>query len=115
MLQRLKDLYQKLGSGAALLTGLRAHDEQLAQLRAALATLVAESPGLSAAEKEAAKAEIEELLAYQAISRDETERLRALYESAAARMATTEAEIAELRDKLETRARFKEGEHEIDG
>ncbi len=100
MRQRLKNLYQKLGSAGALLAGLRAHDEQLAQLRAAIATLVADKPGLSAEEKEAAKAEIEGLLAYQAVSRDETERLRALYESAAARVAVTESEIADLREKL---------------
>ena len=100
MLSGLKILYKKLGASAALLSGLRAHDEQLAQLRAAIATLMAEAPGLSPAEKKAAKAEIERLLAYQAISKDEAERLRALYDSAAARVAATETEIADLREKL---------------
>jgi len=100
VLNGLKNLYKKLGASASLLSGLRVHDEQLAQLRAAIATLMAEDPGLSPAEKEAARVKIESLLAYQAVSKDETERLRALYESAAARVAATEAEIAALREKL---------------
>ena len=100
MFNGLKNLYKKLGSSAALLSGLRAHDEQLAQLRAAIATFMADTPGLSPTEKDAAKAKIESLLAYQAASKDETERLRALYESAAARLAATETEIAALREKL---------------
>ena len=100
MLNSLKSLYKKLGASAALLSGLRAHDEQIAQLRASLATLLAEKQGLSAEHKAKAKAEIESLLAYQAVSKDETERLRALYESAAARVAATEKEIAALREKL---------------
>ncbi len=94
MLNGLRNLYKKIGASAGLLSGLRAHDEQIAQLRASLATLLAEKQGLSPEEKARAKAEIESLLAYQAVSKDETERLRALYESAAARVAATEAEIA---------------------
>lgn len=100
MLNQLKSLYKKFGASATLLSGLRAHDEQIAQLRAAIATLIAEAPGPSPAEKKVAQAEIEGLLAYQAVSKDETERLRALYESAAARVAATEMEIATLREKL---------------
>ena len=100
MLNSLKSLYKKLSASAALLSGLRAHDEQIAQLRTAVATLLSEKHGLSAAEKVAAKTKIEGLLAYQAVSKDETERLRALYESAAARVAATESEIAALREKL---------------
>ena len=96
----MRNLYKKIGASAGLLSGLRAHDEQIAQLRASLATLVAEKQGLSPEEKARAKAEIESLLAYQAVSKDETERLRALYESAAARVAATETEIAALREKL---------------
>ncbi len=61
---------------------------------------MAESPKLSTAEKKASKARIEGLLAYQAISKDEVERLRALYESAAARLAVTELEVADLREQL---------------
>ncbi|WP_204376766.1 hypothetical protein, partial [Methyloceanibacter marginalis] len=59
------------------LSGLRAHDEQIAQLRASLAASLAETQGLSADEKAKAQAKIEDLLAYQAVSKDETERLRA--------------------------------------
>jgi len=102
VLNSLKSLYKKLCASAALLSGLRAHDEQIAQLRAVIATLLADTPALPPAEREAAKAKIEGLLAYQAVSKDETERLRALYESAAARVAATEAEIAALREKLAT-------------
>ncbi len=101
MLNSLKSLYKKLGASAALLSGLRAHDEQIAQLRAALASHIAEKQDLSAEERAKAKAEIGGLLAYQAVSKDETERLRALYESAAMRVSATEAEIAELREKLD--------------
>ena len=100
MLNRLKKLYKNLGASAALLSGLRAHDEQIAQLRAAIAALMTDTPGLTPAEKETAMAKIEALLAYQAVSKDEAERLRALYESAAARVAATEAEIVALREKL---------------
>ena len=100
MLNSLKSLYKKLSASAALLSGLRAHDEQIAQLRAEIAALLAGKRGLTAEEKAAAKVEIEGLLAYQAVSKDETERLRALYESAAARVAATEKEIAALREKL---------------
>lgn len=100
MFNSLTNIYKKLGASAALLSGLRAQDEQISQLRATIATLLSETHGLSAAEKEAAKAKIEGLLAYQAVSKDETERLRALYESAAARVAAAEAEIAALREKL---------------
>ena len=100
MLNGLRNLYKKIGASAGLLSGLRAHDEQIAQLRASLATLLAEKQGLSPEEKARAKAEIESLLAYQAVSKDETECLRALYESAAARVAATETEIAALREKL---------------
>ena len=100
MLNNLKSLYKKLGASAALLAGLRAHDEQIAQLRAAVATLLSEKHGLSAADKEAFVAKIEGLLAYQALSKDETERLRALCESAVARVAASETEIAGLREKL---------------
>ena len=100
MIKSLKNLYKKLGASAALLSGLRAHDEQIAQLRAAIATLMVDTPGLSDVEKEAAEAKIEGLLAYQAVSKDETERLRAFCESAAARVAATETEIAALREKL---------------
>ena len=100
MLNGLKTLYKKLGASAALLSGLCAHDEQIAQLRASLSTLLAEKQGLSAEGKAKAKAEIESLLAYQAVSKDETERLRALYESATARAAATETEIAALRERL---------------
>lgn len=100
MLNSLKNIYKKLGSGAALLSGLRAHDEQIAQLRAAVGAILAEAPGLSAAEKEAARAKIEALLAYQAIAKDETEGLRALYESAATRLAAAETVIAELQDRV---------------
>jgi chromosome segregation ATPase len=100
VLNGLKNFYKKLGASAALLSGLRAHDEQIAQLRASLAASLAEAQGLSADEKAKAQAKIEDLLAYQAVSKDETERLRALYESAAARVSATEAEIAELREKL---------------
>lgn len=100
MLNSLKSLYKKLGASAALLSGLRAHDEQIAQLRASLATLLAEKQGLSAEDTAKAKADIESLLAYQAVSKHETERLRALYESAAARVAATEKEIAALLEKL---------------
>lgn len=102
MLNSLKSLYKRLGASTALLSGLRAHEEQIAQLRAALATFIAEKQGLSSEEQAKAKAEIERLLAYQAVSRDETERLRALYESATARVAATEAEIAVLREKVAT-------------
>jgi chromosome segregation ATPase len=100
VLNGLRNLYKKIGASAGLLSGLRTHDEQIAQLRASLATLLAEKRGLSPEEKARAKAEIESLLAYQAVSKDETERLRALYESAAARVAATETEIAALREKL---------------
>jgi chromosome segregation ATPase len=100
VLNGLKNLYKKLGASAALLSGLRAQDEQIAQLRASLARLLAEKQGLSDEDKAKATAEIESLLAYQAVSKDETERLRALYESAAARVAATEAEIATLRERL---------------
>ena len=100
MLNGLKNFYKKLGASAALLSGLRAHDEQIAQLRASLAASLAETQGLSADEKAKAQAKIEGLLAYQAISKDETERLRALYQSAAARVTATETEIAELREKV---------------
>jgi tRNA C32,U32 (ribose-2'-O)-methylase TrmJ len=93
VLNGLKNLYKKLSASAGLLSGLRAHDEQIAQLRASLATLLAEKKGLSAEQKAKAQAEIESLLAYQAVSKDETERLRALYESAA-------AQISELRERL---------------
>ena len=100
MLSSLKSLYKKVGASAALLSGLRAQDEQIAQLRAAVATLLSEKHGLSAEEREAAKAEIEGLLAYQAVSRDEMERLRSLCEAAIARVAATETEIAALRERL---------------
>jgi len=100
VLNGLKILYKKLGASAALLSGLRAHDEEIAQLRASLAALLADEQGLGAEEKAKATAEIEGLLAYQALSRDEAERLRALYESAAARLTATEAEIADLREKV---------------
>lgn len=102
MLNSLKNLYKKLSASTALLSSLRAQDEQIAQLRAALASFIAEKQGLSPKEHAKAKAEIEGLLAYQAVSRDETERLRALFESAAVRLATTEAEIAALREKVAT-------------
>jgi hypothetical protein len=101
VLNGLKKLYKRLSASAALLSGLRAHDEQIAQLRAAIATLMSERPGLSPAQKEAAKAKIEGLFAYQALSKDETERLRALYESGVARVAGTEIEIAALRERLD--------------
>lgn len=100
MLDSLKNIYKKLGSGTAVLSGLRAHDEQIAQLRAAVGAILAEATGLSAAEKEAAKAKIEGLLAYQAIAKDEAERLRALYGSAATRLAAAEVVIAELQDRV---------------
>jgi chromosome segregation ATPase len=108
VLNSLKNLYKKLGTSAALLSGLRAQDEQIAQLRATLATLLSEKHGLSAPDEEAAKAKIEGLLAYQAVSKDETERLRALYESAAGRLAAAEAEIAALREKLSAMERALE-------
>jgi len=100
VLKTLNNLYNVFAASTALLSGLRAHDEQIAQLRATVAALLAAAPGLTAEEKETAEAKIVGLLAYQAVSKDESERLRALYESAAARVAAAEAEIAALREKL---------------
>ena len=100
MIKGLRNLYEKLGSATSLLSGLRAHDEQIAQLRAAITTLMADSPELSVKEKQVAQAKVEGLLAYQAISKDERQRLTALYESAATRLAAAEAEIAKLRERL---------------
>ena len=101
MRRLINDLYQKLSSGAALVASLRAHDEQIAQLRATIAALLAEAPNLSQDQKQAAIAKIEGLLAYQAISCSETGRLRELYEAATTRVAKAESEIEELRRRLE--------------
>ncbi len=103
MLQRLKDIYWKLDSGAAVLAGkLKSHDVQLKQLNAAVAAFALGSPGGGADDpgREAAKAGLIGLLAYQANARAEIERLLTLYESALARVAAAEMEIADLREKL---------------
>lgn len=103
MLQRLKNLYLKLESAAAVLSGrLKSHDQQLARLRAAVAALAAETPGASPEEKEAARVKLEGLLAQSGATREEMDRLAGLYESSAARVAAAEQEIADLRRRLQT-------------
>ena len=79
---------------------LRSHDQQLAQLRDAVAAISVESETLSNEEREAARARLVDLLAYQANSKIEIERLGMLYESAVARVADLEAEIETLRIKV---------------
>ena len=103
MLQRLKHLYRKLNSGTGLLSGrLRSYDQELAQLRAAIAALTVEAPGMDPKQKDAARAKLEGLLAYQGDAKQEIERLAALYESSAARVAAAEMEISDLRKKLQS-------------
>ena len=103
MLQRLKNIYRKLDSGAGLLSGrLKTYDQELARLRAAVAALAIDVPGLNPKEKEAARAKLEGLLAHNGEAKEELERLAALYESSAARVAKAEMEIADLRKKLKT-------------
>ena len=107
------DLYQKLSSGAELVASLRRHDEQFAQLRAVIAAILAESHNLNEDQRRAAITNIESLLAYQAISYRETERLRTQYEAALARVAKAEHEVAQLRGRvefLERPAPTKDGE-----
>lgn len=100
MFRRLKGIYRKLDSAASLAAGISQHDEQLAKLNAAVAELM-NDPGLSPERREAARKNLETLLLYQAQSRSETEHMRALYESTAARVAAVESEVAELKKKFE--------------
>lgn len=103
MLQRLKNMYRKLDAGASILSGkLKAHDRELAQLRAAVAALAVDGSGDDEQQKEVARRRLEGLLAYQADGKEEIERLASLYESAVARVAGLEKEMADLRLRLQT-------------
>ena len=100
VLQRLKNIYRKIEGAASMSGRLRSHDQQLAELHAAVAVLAVEGHGLDATEKEAARVKLEGYLAYRSDAKEEIERLAALYESSAARVAAAEIEIADLRKKL---------------
>lgn len=99
MFRRWKEIYRKLDSAASLVVGLEQHDEQIANLNAAIMALMID-PELGPKRRESAKKKLETLLLYQAQGREDAERLRELYESAAARVAAAEMEIAELRKRL---------------
>lgn len=101
MLQQIKELYRRFDTGIMRLKGkLRSHDEQLDQLHAAVAALAVDGVR-DIEQRQAARRRLEEMFAHRAAVREEYERLLALYESTALRVAAAEAEISHLRERLD--------------
>jgi len=100
VLQQFKSLFRKFDAGLARLGGrLRSYDEQLAELRAAVAALAVDGAG-DPRQREAASRQLEELLTHRAATREESERLLAMYESAVARVVVVEKQIADMSERL---------------